>query len=155
MKSIGFRASPNEVYYAIAENSQDQIKLISLEKIRVPISQPVPEQLNFLRRTIKDIINEFKVTAAGIRTTEQTSQNWSIERISIEGVIQELFCSSTVENYFIGQIATIAAKLGIDRGDFKLIVEKKTINSCCGVVLDGYNKDKREAILVAIAALKM
>jgi hypothetical protein len=154
MKSIGFRATPTEVIYCVIEKKGKDIIVDSVDKIKLPTSQGFPEQLSFLRTNIKDIIRENQITKAGIRTTENSSRNWSIPRIHIEGVIQELFCRSNIEAYFIGISSNITSKLGIKVTDFKKIISKE-INSCSNVDLGNFNDKQRESILVAIAAINL
>ena len=155
MKSIGFRASPKDVIYAIVEEDKGNFRVTSMEKIRIPASQGVPEQLSYLRTTIKDIISEYSVSRAGIRTTEASSRNWSLLRISIEAVIQELFCNTTIEKYFVGQNSSITAKLNLGKKDFKKIVESDEISECHNVDLTGMDKSEKEAVLVAVASLNL
>jgi hypothetical protein len=154
MKVIGFRASPKELCYSIVEGDRENFKVECSELIKIPLSLSFPEQLNYVRKTVKDVIDEYGVVRAGIRTTESSSQSLSIERISFEAILLELFSSSTIEKYLQGQISTMFSKLGIKKTDFKPLVETKqseykTLN------LHPYNKQAREAILVAIAALNM
>lgn len=151
---IGFRASPSEVYYSIAERADETISILSVEEIRIPISLNFPEKLNFVRKTIKDIIFEYQITRAGIRTTESTAQRFNIERVSIEAIIQEVLSRSPIEKYFVGQISNISSKLGIPRTDFKKIIEEKKSHHH-DIDLSDYNNKEKESILVAIASLNI
>jgi hypothetical protein len=68
-------------------------------------------------------LREYKVQRAGIRVTESNARSHSIERIQIEGVIQEAFASSELESYYVGQIASISKRLGFERTCFKPLVD--------------------------------
>src|SRR4051812_26412814 len=113
MKTIGIRTNPNEIYYAVLEqtNSKD-ILIISCTKLIIPVSLIFPEKLNFVRKTFKDIILEYEIENAGIRITEPNAQSPNLERIAYEAIIQELFANSSVNKYLIGQISNISAKIG-------------------------------------------
>lgn len=146
---IGVRASPTEVTYCIFDPNNDAI--INIGKINIPKSLNVPEQLKHIRLNLLDVLREYEVLEAGIRILEPTAQSISVERVQIEGVIQEAFASSNVKSYYIGQISSISARVGIDRTEFKPLVEGETI-------LDGFenwhdlSKTEREAALCAIGA---
>jgi hypothetical protein len=155
MRAIGFRASPDEVIFNIIDCVEDQSNVIANDKIKIPVSLSFPEKLNYLRKTVRDILFEFNIERAGIRVTESTAQTPNITRISFEAILQELICGSTVEKYFVGQIAHITGKLGIDRKDFKKIAESKEINTCKDIDLSKFNGKQREAILVALASLNL
>jgi len=148
MRSIGIRAAPKEVIFAVCES--DPLAVLNVEPIRVPAALTIPESLKYLRSNLLDILREYQIEKAGIRTTEPSAQSLSIERIQIEGVLQEAFASSMLRSYYAGPIATIASKLQINRGDFKLIIDG---DNHFGV--ENWAKMKpneREAILTAMGA---
>ncbi len=125
--SIGIRVSPEQVYFSVV-NEQDEVLEIKLvDRIVVPKSLETPEQLKFLRSTLGDIIFENKITLACIRITESNARKIRIPRIYMEGVIQELIASSTIQKYYVGQISSISAKLGMDRELFKPLAIGKEV----------------------------
>lgn len=146
---IGVRASPTEVIYCVFDPNNDAI--VNIGKINIPKSLGVPEQLKHIRLNLLDVLREYEVLEAGIRILEPTAQSISIERVQIEGVIQEAFASSNVKSYYVGQISSISSRVGIDRTQFKPLVEGETS-------LDGFenwhdlSKTEREAALCAIGA---
>lgn len=146
---IGVRASPTEVIYCVFDSNKNVI--INIGKINIPKSLGVPEQLKHIRLNLLDVLREYEVLEAGIRILEPTAQGVSIERVQIEGVIQEAFASSNVKSYYVGQISSISSRVGIDRTQFKPLVEGETS-------LDGFenwndlSKTEREAALCAIGA---
>lgn len=148
MISIGLRTEPKKVTFAIYDSEEEVI--INLEKLIIPKSLDVPEQLKFIRLNLLDIIREYKIDVAGIRITESNAQTVNIDRIQIEGVIQEAFASSSINSYFIGQISSISSKLGFDRLDFKKYIDNSLEYDLEGWT--GLSKEEKEAIFVAIGA---
>jgi Holliday junction resolvasome RuvABC endonuclease subunit len=151
MITIGIRAAPREVTFAIYDSAIS--KVVNVEGIRVPAALSIPENLKYVRSNLLDILREYQVENAGVRTTEPNAQQVSIERIQIEGVIQEAFASSMLTAYFAGPIATIASKLKINRAAFKEIVDGDNQFD-----IENWDKTKanaREAILTAIGAVNV
>jgi hypothetical protein len=148
MKTIGIRAAPGEVTFAVYDTESSTV--VNLEEIVIPKALTTPESLKYVRSNLLDILREYEIEKAGIRTTEPTAQRLSIDRIQIEGVVQEAFASSSLVSYFAGSIATIASKLGVDRVNVKKMVEGDNI-----LEVENWktHSDKgREAILTAKAA---
>lgn len=153
--SIGIRVKPDSVVYSIIREIGEDKEIVLIDKVNIPVALEVPEQLKFIRSTFLDIILESQVNLACIRVTEPTSQRLSIERINIEAIIQELIASSSIQKYYVGQISTISAKLGIARENFKPLIEKKA-NKC--EFFDGwnqFNKEERESLLAALSAFNL
>lgn len=154
LKSIGIRVTPKEVYYAIVEESGDDLELLTAGSVIVPPALELPDQLSFIRTTMLDIMDEYGVRRAGIRLTEYTARRTSKERLNLEGVVQELLSSSAVEQYFAGTIATIAAWLGeSDRSRVKGFFEGMEF-----MEMDSwtdYSRERRESIVTAVAALQI
>ncbi|MNY57351.1 hypothetical protein D3C86_1935430 [compost metagenome] len=95
------------------------------------------------------------MTKAGIKITEGNAQSISIERVSIEAVIQELFSSCSVQKYFGGNISKISRLLGIrNNGDFKKIVSGEQIPVELEFLQENSDQE-REAVLSALAALNL
>jgi len=150
LRAIGIRVSPNAVYYAIIEEGEPFV-LLTASSVVVPAALRLPEQLHFIRTTLLDIMAEYEVRRAGIRLTEPNAQSTSVERLNLEGVVQELLSSSEVESYFAGAIATIAARLGeVDRSRIKGYFEGEPFFS-----FDRWaelDREERESIVTAVAA---
>ena len=152
--SIGIRVSPKQVYYCILESTDKGFEIKQIDRIINPKSLEFPEQLKFIRSTLFDIINENKVNLACIRIAESNAQRISIPRIYIEGVIQELIASSTINKYYIGQISNISAKLGIERSEFKPLVDGE--NVFMGIeIWDELSHEERESLITAASALNL
>jgi hypothetical protein len=111
----------------------------------------MPERLKYVRSNLLDVLREYSVEKAGIRVAESSAPKTNIERIQIEGVIQETFASSGLTSYYVGQIASISAKLNIERNTFKPLVEGKETYG-----IEGWKKmalEQREATLCAVGAV--
>jgi len=148
MRTIGIRVAPKRVTFVVYDADEKQI--VNMEGIVVPKALETPEQLKYVRNTVLDIIREYDVKRAGIRITEGNAQGISIERIELEGVIQEAFASSELEGYFCGQIARIAAKLKMSREHLRELLEGADYEEVEGWVK--LKKEEREAIATAIGA---
>lgn len=153
--SIGIRVKPDAVIYSIIKEEDGSKEIVLVDKVNVPVALQIPEQLKFIRGTFMDIIYENQVNIACIRITESTAQKNSIERINIEAVIQELIASSTIERYYVGQIANISSKLGIARENFKPMIESKEKNCEFFDNWNKYNKEQKESLLAALSAFNI
>ena len=150
MNAIGIRVSPRAVTYVIYDSVAREI--VSVDAIGVPKALTAPEGLKYVRNTILDVIREYGVEKAGIRITESNALRPSHERIQLEGVIQEAFASSTVSDYYCGQISVISARLGIPRGDFKKYISNEMVFESVENWAT-HAPDEKEAILTAIGAM--
>ena len=120
MITIGIRAAPTVVTFAIYDSESAQV--INVEEIKIPAAFSTPEGLKYVRSNLLDVLREYKVAKAGIRASEPSAQSFNIARIQIEGVIQEAFASSELTSYFVGHISSISSRIGIARNDFKPFV---------------------------------
>lgn len=149
MKTLGLRVSPTEVTFSIYDTESQTVD--NVEEIRVPNALSTPEKLKYIRSTLLDILREYEVQKAGIRLTEPTARSVSIDRIQIEGVIQETFASSMLIAYYQGAITTIAAKVNVPKTSIKdFIAGKEIFNEFEG--WEALNDKQREAVLVAVGA---
>lgn len=150
--AIGIRVSPQEIFYTIIEK-QDDKQSYFIEKVVVPKAIDFPRKLSYIRTTLFSLICEYNVTRAGLRTSEGSAQTLSIERVNIEGVIQELFSNSTVESYFTGTSTSIGSRLDSTRTDIKECYEgKKNLFEVEG--WESMNDNYRESYLAALASLQ-
>lgn len=152
--AIGIRVTPSVIYFTVVANEGENIEVQVIDKIVNPKALNTPEQLKYIRNTLSDIIHEFEVTHACIRATEPTAQKININRIYIEGVIQELFASSPIQSYFVGYISSISARLNINRNEFKGIADAKTPF----LEIDNwgdFNKEERESFMSAVSSLEI
>lgn len=154
MTSLGIRVTPREVYYAITRMKEGSAVLLVCDVVKVPTALDVPEQLKFLRDTFLDIIYENEVKNACIRVVETNAQSYDYHRLYIEGVLQEMIASSSIERYYLGRIAKMSNLLGINRIEFAPLLAS---DSCPFFAEWGEikNKDKREAMLASYSALSL
>jgi hypothetical protein len=148
MRSIGIRAAPQSVTFAVYDSEEE--KLINVEDLRVPRAFYVPDALKYIRSNLLDILREYSIESAGIRVTEPSAQSFNISRIQIEGVVLEAFASSALKSYYIGQISSISKRVGIERADFKAFIDGSR-----SWPIEGWpdlKKEQREAVLCAIGA---
>lgn len=148
MITIGIRVSPTFVVFAVYDT--EALAVQSVEKIVVPAAFDPPDALKYVRSNLLDVLREFKVEKAGLRTTEPSAQSKNITRIQFEGVILEAFASSELKAYYIGHVASISAKIGIDRDQFKPMTENRQTPNIAN--WDTMKKEAREAILCAQGA---
>jgi hypothetical protein len=148
MITIGIRAAPGAVTFAVIDTDDNSV--INVEKIKIPAAFETPDALKYVRSNLLDILREYQVERAGVRVTEPSAESTSTERIQLEGVIQEAFASSELNGYYVGQISSISARIGIDRARFKPMVAG---DDDPGVEnWDTMSKEAREAILCAMGA---
>lgn len=148
MRTIGIRAAPTAVTFAVYDSLRNEI--LNVEDIKIPVAFAAPDALKYVRNNLLDVLREYSIERAGIRTTEPNAKSMNIARIQIEGVVQEAFASSALKGYYVGQISSISARLGIERADFKRYVDgTKDWNVENWTPLA---KEQREALLCAIGA---
>ncbi|MDN7899076.1 hypothetical protein QZM82_23075 [Burkholderia cepacia] len=148
MRTIGIRAAPKAVTFVVFDADADAV--LNVEDIRIPIAFHTPEALKYVRNNLLDILREYGIERAGIRVTEPNAQSPNIARIQIEGVVQEAFASSLLKSYYVGQISSISARLGIERADFKRYVDGQLdwpVENWASL-----RKEQREALLCAMGA---
>jgi len=148
VRTIGIRAAPKAVTFVVFD-ADDQV-VLNVEDIRIPLAFHIPDALKYIRNNLLDILREYRIDHAGIRVTEPNAQSPNISRIQIEGVVQEAFASSSLTSYYVGQISSISARLGIDRADFKRYVDGPLdwpVENWADL-----SKEQREALLCAVGA---
>ena len=148
MITIGIRAAPKVITFAIYDT--DAGSIINVEEIKIPAAFETPDALKYVRSNLLDVLREYQVERAGVRVTESVAKYPNIERIQIEGVIQEAFASSELQSYYVGQIASISKRIGIDRKKFKPLVDGDDDPGVENWKKMG--KVEREAILCAMGA---
>lgn len=144
---MGIRAKPGEVTFAVYDVDADA--LINVEVIKIPKALSTPDALKYVRNNILDVIREYSISHAGLRVTESSAQTKNVQRIEIEGVIQEAFASSHLKSYYVGQIANISRRLGFPRDQFKRYVS----NEVAFERVENWNELKPEAREAVFAAL--
>lgn len=132
MRSIGIRAEPRAVTFAIYDS--EQTDSVNIDVIKVPQSLRLPEALRHVRCNIIDVMRESRVEIACIRVAESISLNISLERISLEAIIQEASASSIVRMYKVYRLSTMARAATaisgnqISQSECKAAIEDGTIS---------------------------
>lgn len=118
-RAIGFRVSPNEIYYAIVEQREDVYEFISISSLKIPIAIDEPQKLSFVRNTISTMLLQYGIEFAGIKLIEGNARsainNALIFRFNIEGVLKELLSNGKTQNCFLGLATNIAAVLEVEK----------------------------------------
>lgn len=149
MITIGIRAAPKVVTFAVYDSEAE--KVLNVEQIKIPAAFSTPDALKYIRSNLLDVLREYEVEKAGVRASEPSAQSLSIERVQIEGVIQEAFASSNLAAYYVGHISSITARLGLDRTAFKPLVagdEEYHVENWRDM-----SATEREAVLCAVGAV--
>lgn len=149
MNILGIRVTPKKIYFSIFDKHNNEFKTI--EVIVVPQSLIMPEKLKYIRNNIFDLLREYNVQRAGIKITEGNAQAMNIDRLYIEGVIQETFASSKIESYKTLMLAGIASKLQTSAKELKKFIEKQDNQTEIQMNVADYVKEEIESMLVAVA----
>lgn len=108
MVGVGLRVYSNSrVYYCIVEKNAGGIDIIDNAFLDVPLALDRPESLNFIRNTVLDVLRLYSVTNAVVRISEMKLsglKSYEVERIYIEGVIQEALAGCSVAKFKAGRI---------------------------------------------------
>jgi len=155
MNAIGFRVSPSKVTFAVVQTATDGKFAIAVTgEVVIPFALDTPRQLQLVRTSLLDLIEEHGITRAGLRTTEAIAPHKDSFRLNVEGVVQELLASGSVERFVAGSIVTVAALLGEhDRTVIKEFVGGKKPRQIVGE-WEKLDDLEREAVLVAASACK-
>ncbi|MCK5536923.1 MAG: hypothetical protein KAI79_08855 [Bacteroidales bacterium] len=153
MKGLGITISPKFVYIAFGKRLKDSVELIDIEQIRIPSILATPNKLHYIRTLILDSILIHQINNIGIRVAERQAPNTSLDRIEIEGILQELTAEANLQKIDIATLREFADELEIKEflSDYlsgkKDFVEIKHWYIC-------NNSDAREAAIACAAALK-
>lgn len=97
MGSIGIRAKPEEIIFAIYKNDD-----VFVDSILLPDFLKNEEKLSYLRNALNDIFNEFQIKNGALKVMEgniRSINNGVFRRIENETIIKEILYSSGIENY--------------------------------------------------------
>lgn len=149
MNILGIRVTPKKIYFSIFDKHNNEFK--NIEVIVVPQSLIMPEKLKYIRNNIFDLLREYNVQRAGIKITEGNAKKMNIDRLYIEGVIQETFASSKIESYKTLMLAGMASKLQTSAKELKKFIEKQDNQTEIQMNVADYVKEEIESMLVAVA----
>lgn len=149
MRTIGIRAAPAVITFAVVEAETRTVRMF--DEIKVPLAFETPDALKYVRSNLLDVLREQDIRKAGIRVTEANAQHMNVGRIQIEGVILEAFASSPLEGFYVGYSSSICGRLGVDRKRFRPLVDGE---EDLGILdWETFSAVQREAILTAMGAI--
>lgn len=153
MNSLGIRVEPKKVTFVVIDYTDSEADILNVETIKIPLALDFPAKLKYVRNTVLDIIREYDIQVAGIRIAETVSENVNINRLHIEGVIQEAFSSSSVNSYFTGQLMSISKKLDINKELYRDLLKSKSQYAKINRWALCTNSESKEAALVGYGAV--
>lgn len=153
MKTLGLRVSPKCIFFCVVERVEDEVNILVVDKIIVPIALAIPDKLSFLRTIVYTIINQYQIDNAIIRRIEDNSKTVDVARVNIEGVLQELISNCRIQKYRTCKLAQLGQILGQDAKEMKACVNENNIFEI--EKWSTYKKEERESILCALAASEL
>lgn len=123
MGSIGIRAKPEEIIFAIYKNEN-----VFLDSILLPDFLKNEEKLSYLRNALNDIFNEFEIKNGALKIMEgniKSINNGVFRRIENETIIKEILYSSGIENYNMLKNSNLSSLLSEDKSIVTELVKGK------------------------------
>jgi hypothetical protein len=153
MRTIGIRAEPTVLHFAIVDGEPSAPKLFATDKLLLQQQCSGAEALSILRTQFLNVLNQNKPEAALVRLPDrpkgQTNVLSMFERARVEGVILESLASFGIP-VIGGMSQTIKSKMKTKRPIREYVKE----DDIRGIDLRKIkNKSRREAIIAAISAL--
>jgi hypothetical protein len=152
MRGAGITVSPKFIYIAVAQKSKTGIEIIDVEQLRIPGILSTPDKLHFIRTYILDLLHIHQVDAIGIRIADRQAPNISMERIEIEGTVQELTTDINLKKVCIAPLRELGEELNINEHLNDYISGKKDFFEIKHWYITN-NSDAREAVIAVAAAL--
>jgi hypothetical protein len=151
MKTIGFRAEPSAVSWAVLEGSKGKPILCGYGKEEPPATFDEGASLKWFRDRIQHIVKTYSPEVAAVRYPETFQPRIKFvplgQRCRVEGVLIEAVHSSGIK-VLTGPLATIAKNLGSKTPKHYLETDEFR-----GLDWSQHKAYEREAILVAASAL--
>jgi hypothetical protein len=150
MRAIGFRASPSDARCAVVEGSSASPTIISIDRLRPPAAYDWPKTLTWYREQCQNIIAQFEIGTAMIRTAEPLAMsrgNSPAKRANIEGVLMEA-CAAAGLNCELGPLATISRLIQARARECIEATKFRSMSAWCKL-----NHDEKETVLAALAAM--
>ena len=123
------------------------------DKIIVPCALDTPDKLSFIRILTYTIINQYKIDNAIIRRSEDGTMKVDVNRMNIEGVLQELISNCRIKKYKIYKLSQLGKLLGCSDSNLKSCIRG---NNLYGIEnWDKCKKEERESIVCALSATKL
>jgi len=152
VRTIGFRAEPNALNYAVIEGTVRAPCLIAHAKISAARNFGEAESLVWYRKRVEIVIEEFKPTYAVVRCPEpfaKVGKPTSIyQRVRIEGVVAEVAHKMGLQ-VEVEALVTMSARIGSESAKSYL-----SQDDLRGLDWSSLNVNVREAVLAATAGLE-
>lgn len=144
--SIGLRAAPKSLSFAVVEFGEDSATLVALKTLKIPGGEWA-RCLVWARREVQGLITTHHVECGGFRATEPVVRKPARERTELEGVIQEASAALdpplSLQRY-VGR--SLASRLGFKNA------AKPPDDALATLGFPGITKlEEVEALLVALA----
>lgn len=150
-RAIGFRAEADKVHWAVVEGTKHSPILLGKGVATAPVGLSEAAALSWYANRVRLLIDANKPDAGMVRSVEPLARSSRKEgprqRLRIEGVLLQTMDSSGL-SASTGALATITSSLGASAKGF---LESK---ECRGLDLSNLHEYTREAVLVAVSALK-
>lgn len=150
-RSLGLRAEPRVLHWAVVEGTQDEPVLTAHDKAEAPASFDEPAALSWFRNRVLFLIDTYEPAAAGVRFPEPSARGGNKDsakqRSRVEGVLLEAVNSRGL-TITSGALTTIGSRLGTKKA--KKYIEEGELR---GLDLSKLPPHRREAVLVAVATL--
>jgi hypothetical protein len=147
------KGNKGTIYFAVVNHSEENIDILAVNQLNIPISLEVPEQLAFIRTNFLAIINQYDINLAGLRVAEIVAGSPIVFRAHIEGVLQELFANSSIEKYLLLNLTNMARALEEHVTDVKNSIKEKN-NNLLGIdEWSSYCVEERECIFSALTMI--
>lgn len=89
MRVIGFRCSPKSFSFVVLEGTQQKPIVVAHDSFAFPKNRSWGVKLSWLRKQIVEILQTYKIEAAGLKRAETSARRPSSERSEVEGVVKE------------------------------------------------------------------
>jgi hypothetical protein len=119
---IGFRVSPNEIFFTVVESTdpQDTGDYHEPQILVVPDALEGPDLLRFMRTNLLDVLELYDADRAAVKTADHYRKRSSnTTRVHLEGVIQEAVANSRVKRYVSGATPKLAPLQNMSSDEFK------------------------------------
>jgi hypothetical protein len=150
-RALGVRAEPSAINWAIVEGDQDHPTLLCADDARAPATYDEARSLSWYRSLVIQLIDEHDPQVVAVRYPEPkgraTQGDTPRRRSRIEGVVLEA-AATAGKQVLTGALVTISARLNTKSA--KQYLEEEELR---GLDWSKHNPQRREAILVAVAAL--
>jgi len=91
---IGFRSFPDGFAYVVLQKTRTNPELVAKDRLCLPKNQNWPASLAWVRKQLSEILQQFDIDSACIKTIEPMARKKDMHRLQIEGVIQEYIYSA-------------------------------------------------------------